>query len=323
MWYLGELETLNSVYNSRLQTMPDLVDEVVSNSQTLSTSLGILEEFISSEMQTTIQTKDILRDTIKHVLKYSCIVLVIEFDDEGNIVVSSGNIGSLALNTKKDKLGRLKIQYGLYNGYRVGVLNEYSEQDGLDDGYDTYVLYKAIEYNYDLYPILKYKPVLFDAVNEYAIKKRLYSEVENGFSPKAVIFKQKDVVEDDESDMLLDSAFRKMIGSTGDALVVFEYERGGDKPELSIIDKKALGSEYLEIRKAAEDNIKRFFHIPTVLYGEAIAGKLGQNNEFAGAVEYVREYVVKPYVLLLKEVFNEIEMLANKLKTTQNEDYTN
>jgi hypothetical protein len=239
------------------------------------------------------------------------------------MIVSSGDIGALSLKTKKDRLGRLKIQYGLYNGYRVGVINDFSEVDISNGGFDTYVIYKAIDYGADLYPVLTYKPILLDAVNEYAIKKRLYSEVENGFAPKAVIFKPKDVVEDDESDALIDEAFRRMIGSTGDTLVVIEYERGGDKPELSVVDKKALGSEYLEIRKAAEDNIKRFFHIPEVLYGTAIAGKLGQNNEFAGAMEYMREYVAKPYMLLIEESLSTVNMLAEQTKLVENEDDIN
>jgi hypothetical protein len=238
--------------------------------------------------------------------------------------VSAGSIASLAIHTKKDRLGRLRITHGNYNGYKVGILNEHGDTKIGEGAFDTYIIYKALEYDTDLYPVLAYEPIILDAVNEFAVKKQLYSEIENAFSPKAVIFKQRDVVEDETSDALLSEAMRKMLGSTGDTLVLIEYERGGDKPELSVLDKKALGSEYLVIKQASEDNIKRFFHIPEVLFGSAIAGKLGQNNEFEGAMVYMKQYVAKPYIHIITEAFNEVYKAIREYKMSAiNEDNSN
>jgi len=324
LWQLQKYKAVAGAYGVRIEAMPELVDEVVRNSQTLSACLGIIQDFIISSVKLPDEAAKILKETVNHVVRYSSIVLVLEIDEQDGITVSAGNIGSLVIHTRKDKLGRLKITHGSYNGYKVGVLNEHSDVDIADSAFDTYVIYKAMEYNADLYPVLAYEPIILDAVNEFSVKKQLYSEIENAFSPKAVIFKPKDVVEDETSDALLSDAMRSMLGSTGDTLVLIEYERGGDKPEITVLDKKVLGSEYLAIKQAAEENIKRFFHIPEVLFGTAIAGKLGQNNEFDGAMEYMEKYVAKTYIHLINEAFVEVyKAIKEYNELNKNEDAIN
>ncbi|GIW60826.1 MAG: hypothetical protein KatS3mg087_1892 [Patescibacteria group bacterium] len=306
MWRLSSDLLAEQSIKSRLSDMPSLLDEVVRSSQTLSACLGVIQDFLKSlEFVGQIDgLKEIYDDLVRHAVKYGSVVLIIEVEN-GEKTISAGDIACLRFITKKDNLGRLKIDYGLYNSYRVEVISEFSNKltlDELEDG--VYVVYAAIEYDDNLYPVVPYQPVLFDAINEYVVKRRLYSEIENGFSPKVVIFKPKSVVEDEESDTLLDEAMHRLIGSTGDTIVLIEYEREDAKPSIEVVDKKALGSEYIEIKRISEENIKRFFHIPEVLFGTAIAGKLGQNNELSGAMEYMKKYVAKPYSNLISKTFN-------------------
>lgn len=156
------------------------------------------------------------------------------------------------------------------------------------------------------YPRPVYDAVLRDLLTEASLKVSRHRDVRDGFATQAMITEFGTADPTDEK--LADDAekYGDFVGEEGARFIVQYAVNKDSKPQLDMFTVNNSSDRYKTEEESLRKNIRATFQIPTILYGEEVAGKLGTADEFDDAVKYVQTLVVNEDQRAIEEAFSTI-----------------
>jgi hypothetical protein len=144
----------------------------------------------------------------------------------------------------------------------------------------------------NIYPRPVYDAVLRDLLTEASLKVSRHRDVRDGFATQAMITEFGTAEPTDEK--LADDAekYGEFVGEEGARFIVQYAANKDSKPVLDMFTVNNSSDRYKTEEESMRSNIRATFQIPTILYGEEVAGKLGTSDEFEDATKYVQTLVV-------------------------------
>ena len=142
------------------------------------------------------------------------------------------------------------------------------------------------------YPEQVYEPAEVDMDTEARLKRSRRKDVRSGYSAQVMITEYGETNPTEEK-MTADRAkFGNFVGEEG-GRILHQYAASRDqKPDVDTFTAPDASKRYQTDGEALKADIRAVFQIPTLLYGEATAGKLGTQQEFDDATLYVQNMVV-------------------------------
>lgn len=142
------------------------------------------------------------------------------------------------------------------------------------------------------YPEQVYEAVEVDMETEARLKRSRRTDVKSGYSDKTIITEygtDSPTVEVMAANGLKYGSF---VGEDGDRIMLL-YAVGKEMtPDIKTISAPDASKRYQTDGETLKADIRAVFQIPSLLYGEATAGKLGTSQEMEDATLYVQNMVV-------------------------------
>ena len=142
------------------------------------------------------------------------------------------------------------------------------------------------------YPEQVYEPAEVDMETEARLKRSRRTDIKSGYSNKTVIVEYGTSTPTQE---VLDANGKKygnFVGEDGDRIMLLYADVVANAPTITQIEAPDASKRYETDGNALKADIRAVFQIPTLLYGEATAGKLGTTQEMEDATLYVQNMVV-------------------------------
>ena len=142
------------------------------------------------------------------------------------------------------------------------------------------------------YPEQVWEPAEVDMETEARLKRSRRTDIKSGYSNKTVIVEYGTANPTQE---VMDANGRKygnFVGEDGDRIMLLYSESKDTTPTITQIEAPDASERYETDGNALKADIRAVFQIPTLLYGEATAGKLGTSQEMEDATLYVQNMVV-------------------------------
>jgi hypothetical protein len=142
------------------------------------------------------------------------------------------------------------------------------------------------------YPEQVYEPVEVDMETEARLKRSRRNDVRNGYSARVMITEYGTTTPTQEVQNANQQKYGRFVGEDGDQVLLQYAESSLTKPGIDIITAPDASKRYQTDGETLKADIRAVFQIPTLLYGEATAGKLGTTQEMEDATLYVQNMVV-------------------------------
>ncbi|MDJ0367379.1 hypothetical protein QMK33_19700 [Hymenobacter sp. H14-R3] len=142
------------------------------------------------------------------------------------------------------------------------------------------------------YPEQVYEPVEVDMETEARLKRSRRTDIKSGYSDKTVITEygsSSPTLEVMAANALKYGGF---VGEDGDRIMLLYADSKDLTPDIKTISAPDASKRYATDGEALKADIRAVFQIPSLLYGEATAGKLGSSQEMEDATLYVQNMVV-------------------------------
>ena len=142
------------------------------------------------------------------------------------------------------------------------------------------------------YPEQVYEAVEVDMDTEARLKRSRRTDVSSGYSAQTMIT-EFGITDPDQAKLDADAEkYGAFVGEEG-ARLLLQYAADKDtKPQVDTLQAPDASKRYQTDGEVLKADIRAVFQIPTLLYGEATAGKLGTQQEFDDATKYVQNMVV-------------------------------
>jgi hypothetical protein len=142
------------------------------------------------------------------------------------------------------------------------------------------------------YPEQVYEPVEVDMETEARLKRSRRNDVRSGYSAKIMITEYGTTTPTDEVKAANQQKYGQFVGEEGGQILLQYADSPLTKPAIDPIAAPDASERYQTDGETLKADIRAVFQIPTLLYGEATAGKLGTNQEMEDATLYVQNMVV-------------------------------
>lgn len=142
------------------------------------------------------------------------------------------------------------------------------------------------------YPEQVYEPVEVDMETEARLKRSRRTDVKAGYSDKTIVVEYGTTNPTQE---VLDANAKKyggFVGEDGDRIMLLYAQSKDLEPTIKTVSAPDASKRYQTDGETLKADIRAVFQIPSLLYGEATAGKLGTSQEFNDATLYVQNMVV-------------------------------
>jgi hypothetical protein len=142
------------------------------------------------------------------------------------------------------------------------------------------------------YPEQVYEPVEVDMESEARLKRSRRTDIRSGYSAQVMITEygtDQPTSEKMAADRL---KYGEFIGEDGGRLLQQYAASKAMKPDVDTLQAPDASKRYQTDGETLKADIRAVFQLPTLLYGEATAGKLGTSQEFNDATLYVQNMVV-------------------------------
>lgn len=156
------------------------------------------------------------------------------------------------------------------------------------------------------YPEPVYESVELDMDTEPRLKKSRRNDTAAGYSAKVIITEIGNA-NPDQTKLDADAEkYGNFVGEDGAQIMVNYAESETTKVKVETIEAPDASDRYETDEAAIRANIRGVFQIPTVLYGEAVAGKLGTTQEMEDATKYVQNIVVNTDQRAIERGFTDV-----------------
>jgi hypothetical protein len=142
------------------------------------------------------------------------------------------------------------------------------------------------------YPEQVYEPAEVDMETEARLKRSRRTDIRSGYSNKTVIVEYGTSNPTPEVMAANGVKYGGFVGEDGDRIMLLHADSKEQAPTITQIEAPDASKRYETDGNALKADIRAVFQIPTLLYGEATAGKLGTQQEFTDAIQYVQNMVV-------------------------------
>jgi hypothetical protein len=142
------------------------------------------------------------------------------------------------------------------------------------------------------YPEQVYEPVEVDMETEARLKRSRRTDVKSGYSDKTVITEYGTDSPTPEVMAANGLKYGSFVGEDGDRIMLLYAVSKEMTPDIKTISAPDASKRYQTDGETLKADIRAVFQIPTLLYGEATAGKLGTSQEMEDATLYVQNMVV-------------------------------
>jgi hypothetical protein len=142
------------------------------------------------------------------------------------------------------------------------------------------------------YPEQVYEPVEVDMETEARLKRSRRTDVKSGYSDKTIIVEYGTTTPTAEVMAANAIKYGGFVGEDGDRIMLLYAEGKETTPTIQTISAPDASKRYQTDGETLKADIRAVFQIPSLLYGEATAGKLGTSQEFNDATLYVQNMVV-------------------------------
>jgi hypothetical protein len=148
--------------------------------------------------------------------------------------------------------------------------------------------------------------VLRDMISEAALKVSRGTDIRNGFSAQTMIT-EYGTTNPSITKLAADATkYGEVVGEDGVRLIVQYAQDKTTKPDVDSFKTYDAGARYKSDEESVKGNIRNIFLIPTILFGEAITGSLGGDQELDNAAVYVQTFVVNEDQRALEIFYREI-----------------
>ena len=134
--------------------------------------------------------------------------------------------------------------------------------------------------------------VLVDLLAEAALKRARHNDAARGFTAKVMITEIGNAQPTAEQLAADDAKYSEFIGPEGGEILLQYAATAESKPLIEPFKAPDAGDRYVRDGADIQSSIRRTFELPDILYGDSVAGKLGQTDEFDNAVRYAQRLVV-------------------------------
>ena len=143
------------------------------------------------------------------------------------------------------------------------------------------------------YPEQVWEPAEVDMETEARLKRSRRTDIKSGYSDKTVIVEYGTATPTDEVKAANAIKYGSFVGEDGDRIMLlYAASKEVDDPTIKTISAPDASKRYQTDGDALKADIRAVFQIPTLLYGEATAGKLGTSQEMEDATLYVQNMVI-------------------------------
>jgi hypothetical protein len=142
------------------------------------------------------------------------------------------------------------------------------------------------------YPEQVYEPVEVDMETEARLKRSRRNDVRSGYSAKVMITEYGTASPTEEVKTANQQKYGRFVGEDGDQVLLQYADSKETKPAVDTLQAPDASKRYQTDGETLKADIRAVFQIPSVLYGEATAGKLGTSQEMDDATKYVQNMVV-------------------------------
>ncbi|MGI4864624.1 MAG: hypothetical protein ACRYFZ_11940 [Janthinobacterium lividum] len=142
------------------------------------------------------------------------------------------------------------------------------------------------------YPEQAYEPVEVDMETEARLKRSRRNDVRGGYRAGVMITEYGTTSPTDEVKAANQVKYGRFIGEDGELVLLQYADNPLTKPSIDKFEAPDASERYQTDEESLKANIRGVFQIPSPLYGEATAGKLGTNQEIQDAALYVQNMVV-------------------------------
>jgi hypothetical protein len=142
------------------------------------------------------------------------------------------------------------------------------------------------------YPDQVYEPVEVDMETEARLKRSRRNDVRSGYSAKVMITEYGTASPTEAVQLANQQKYGRFVGEDGDQVLLQYAESLATKPAVDTLQAPDASKRYQTDGETLKADIRAVFQIPTILYGEATAGKLGTSQEMDDATKYVQNMVV-------------------------------
>lgn len=142
------------------------------------------------------------------------------------------------------------------------------------------------------YPEPVYTSVEVDMESEAGLKRSRRTDIDSGYSAQTMITEYGDANPSEERQAADREKYGQFVGAEG-GRVLQQYAASKEmKPDVDTLQAPDASKRYQTDGETLKADIRAVFQIPTLLYGEATAGKLGTSQEMDDATKYVQNMVV-------------------------------
>jgi hypothetical protein len=142
------------------------------------------------------------------------------------------------------------------------------------------------------YPEQVYEPVEVDMETEARLKRSRRNDVRSGYTDKVIIQEIGTATPTQEVQDANQLKYGQFAGEEGPKIMLLYAESATTKTEITTLTAPDASKRYQTDGETLKADIRAVFQIPTLLYGEATAGKLGTTQEMEDATLYVQNMVV-------------------------------
>ncbi|MGI4872458.1 MAG: hypothetical protein ACRYFX_14925, partial [Janthinobacterium lividum] len=142
------------------------------------------------------------------------------------------------------------------------------------------------------YPEQVYEPAEVDMETEARLKRSRRTDIKSGYSDKTVIIEYGTSAPTAEVMAANGLKYGSFVGEDGARIMLLYAESKETTPTITTIAATDASKRYATDGEALKADIRAVFQIPSLLYGEATAGKLGTTQEMEDATLYVQNMVV-------------------------------
>ncbi len=142
------------------------------------------------------------------------------------------------------------------------------------------------------YPEQVYEPAEVDMETEARLKRSRRTDVRSGYSAQTMITEYGSTNPTDEVKAANQQKYGQFVGEDGPRILLQYADSPLTKPSVDTLQAPDASERYETDGNALKADIRAVFQIPSLLYGEATAGKLGTSQEMEDATLYVQNMVV-------------------------------
>ena len=156
------------------------------------------------------------------------------------------------------------------------------------------------------YPEQVYEPVEVDMETEARLKRSRRNDVRSGYTDKVIIQQIGTDSPTAEVQLANQQKFGQFAGEEASKIMLLYADSDQTKTQISVLQAPDASQRYKTDGESLKADIRAVFQIPTPLYGEATAGKLGTSQEMEDNTKFVQNMVVNTDQRLIERGFEAV-----------------